>query len=359
MLKSKLTRHATEATTPFRGDDGPVTGTAGLDVSALRSWLDGEHPGLLAGPLTASIITGGRSNLTFVVESPQTRVVLRRPPLGEQPATAHDVAREFRILRALAGSAVPVPRAILLCPDPGAIGAPFYLMEQVEGLVLRRAEQLAAYDGRARDALADGLVAALADIHAVDLATTGLTDLGRPEGYLTRQVDRWLRQLAVWGTDSPNRQALQALGERLAAAVPSMSRISLVHGDFRLDNLIVDDDLKIKAVLDWEMATIGDPLADLGLLLVYWELSGVAGSALGTAMGPAAGLPVGSEIADRYARRTGSDITDLGWYVALGAFKLAVVLEGVRRRESEHPVPGQRPVTDLIPVLVKYGGGQV
>jgi aminoglycoside phosphotransferase (APT) family kinase protein len=332
----------------------PADHQSGLDLSALRGWLDEVHPGVLSGPLTATQLTGGRSNLTFLVEAPQTRAVLRRPPLGEHPATAHDVGREFRIIASLADSAVPVPMAILLCTDRGAIGAPFYLMQYVDGLVLRSREDLAPYDVDAKSRLADRLMAALADIHDVDLAATGLADLGRPEGYLQRQLDRWQRHLDVWASDSPNLESLHALGRSLAVRVPESARISLVHGDFRLDNLIVDEELDLLAVLDWEMATVGDPLADLGLFLVYWDLAGEADNALSTAMGPAAGFPCGGEMARRYAERMGADVTDLDWYVALGGFKLAVVLEGVRQRESRHPVPGHRSVAGLIPVLAEH-----
>ncbi len=324
----------------------------GLDLSGLRAWLDEQHPGLLSGPLTATALTGGRSNLTFLVESPQIEVVLRRPPLGEQPATAHDVAREFRIITALAGSSVPVPRGILLCEDPAAIGARFYLMQYVDGLVLRTTEDIAAYDRVAKAALADRLVDTLAAVHAVDVDRAGLSDLGRPEGYLRRQVDRWQRHLEVWAADSDHREGLHAVGKRLAERLPVTQRISLVHGDFRLDNLIVDHDLQVLAVIDWEMATLGDPLADLGLFLVYWDLAGQADNALSTAMGPAAGFPPGRDLADRYAEQTGADVSDLEWYIAFGAFKLAVVLEGVRQRESRHPVPGHRSVAGLIPVLL-------
>jgi aminoglycoside phosphotransferase (APT) family kinase protein len=329
----------------------------GLDVSGLRAWLDREHPGLLSGPVVATPLTGGRSNLTYLVETPHTRVVLRRPPLGEHPATAHDVAREFRILTALGSTSVPVPAPVLFCDDPAAIGAPFYLMAYVDGLVLRTRDDVRPYDRAAKDELADRLVDALADIHAVDLERTGLTDLGRPAGYLERQVARWQRHLEVWG--SSTGPDLPDLGARLAERIPSTQRISLVHGDFRLDNLLVSADLQILAVIDWEMATIGDPLADLGLFLVYWDLSGEADNALSTAMGPAAGFPAGTELARRYADRTGADLSDLAWYAALGAFKLAVVLEGVRQREAEHPVPGQRPVGALIPVLVERADRQL
>jgi aminoglycoside phosphotransferase (APT) family kinase protein len=362
MLKSKLIVHATERRPlhPARvngaeGDDEPVGALSGLDLSRLRAWLDRTHPALFPGPLTATMLTGGRSNLTYLVETPHAQLVLRRPPLGDQPATAHDVAREFRIITRLEPSAVPVPRAQLLCEDPEPIGASFYLMQYVEGLVVRRAEELASFDAAAKRDLADRLVDTLAAIHAVDLEATDLSGPGRPGGYLQRQVSRWLRQLEVWGTGSQHQAGLQAVGQRLADQLPATSRTTLVHGDFRLDNLILSPDLAIRAVLDWEMATIGDPLADLGVFLTYWELAGEAGhadNALSTAMGPSAGLPPGAVLSDRYADRAGADLTELDWYLAFGAFKLAVVLEGVRQRERAHPVPGQGSVAPLIPLLL-------
>jgi aminoglycoside phosphotransferase (APT) family kinase protein len=331
-----------------------VSGLAGLDLDRLRGWLDAEHPGLLEGPLDAALLTGGRSNLTYAISTPGRRLVLRRPPLGDLPKTAHDVAREFRIITALAPTTVPVPPGVALCTDAEVIGAPFYLMDFVDGRVLRSRADHSAYGAAEKADLADRLVDTLADIHEIDLVAAGLADLGRPDGYLERQVARWQRHLDVWGSNSLER--LHALGARLAERRPQTTTTGLVHGDYRLDNLIVGDGLEILAVVDWEMATIGDTVADLGLLLVYWDLVGDVDNALSTAMGSDAGFPPGDALAQRYASRTGADLGALDWYVAFGAFKLAVVLEGVRQREAEHPVQQQASLDGLIPLLVDRAG---
>jgi aminoglycoside phosphotransferase (APT) family kinase protein len=318
---------------------------------ALRAWLAAEHPGLLDGEIGASVLAGGRSNLTFRLETPDRAAVLRRPPLGDAPATAHDMAREFRLISALRGSAVPVPGALVLCDDPAVLGVPFYLMDFVDGQVLRTRELAMGFDESAKADLAARLVDGLADIHAVDVERVGLADLGRPDGYLRRQVERWQRHLGIWG--SANDIALQGVATQLAATIPDSSDSTLVHGDYRLDNLIVGDDLQIRAVVDWEMATLGDPLADVGLMLVYWDLVSSVGDSLASSMGEGAGFPPGRELAGRYAERTGRSIAGLDWYVGLGAFKLAVVLEGVMRRTALNPGQGGDEVEAVIPVLIR------
>ncbi len=335
-----------------------MSGLAGLDLQRLRAWLDDQAPGLLPGPLAAEPLTGGRSNLTYLVSSGERRLVLRRPPLGDLPATAHDVGREFRIITALSSTDVPVPTGLRHCEDPGVLGAPFYLMSHVEGQVLRSAAQLAAYDAGVKARLADRVLDTLVAIHEIDPVATGLADLGQADGYLLRQVRRWQKHLDVWG--SAHGEVLHGLGRTLADRLPVSPPGALVHGDYRLDNLIVHvspeslETPAIAAVVDWEMATIGDPLADLGLFLVYWDLVGdLDDNALTTAMGARAGFPAGEVLARRYAARTGADLTALDWYVAFGAFKLAVVLTGVHRREAEHPGPQQRSVAPLIPLLVE------
>ncbi len=245
-----------------------MTDLPGLDLDRLTAYLDQATPDLVAGPLSAELVTGGRSNLTYYLGDGTHEWVLRRPPLGHVLSTAHDMGREFRVLSALAKTTVPVPATIHLCPDPEPLGAPFYVMARVPGVVLRSQEQCAAL-GQARcRSLGERLVDVLAELHTVDPDTVGLADFGRPQGYLTRQVARWRKQLDA--SRSRDVAGIDELHDRLAASVPESSRFSLLHGDYRLDNVLVDPQVPdITAVLDWEMATLGDPLADVGLLVVY------------------------------------------------------------------------------------------
>jgi aminoglycoside phosphotransferase (APT) family kinase protein len=285
---------------------------------------------------TVEVVAGGRSNLTYRVASPAGRLVLRRPPLRAVRPTAHDMVREYRVLSALAGAAVPVPRTYHLCTDPAVLGAPFYLMERVDGVIARAALPDGYADGPAeRVAIAHTLVDVLADLHAVDPAAVGLADFGRPEGYLARQVRRWTGE---WDAlRDQDRPALDRLAADLAASVPEQPSGPVLHGDYRLDNVVLDPHRpgRIAAVLDWEMSTLGDPLADLGLLVVYWRQE--RDEARHPAAVPSAtaqpGFPGRREVVERYAERAGRDVSALPWYVAFGLFKLAVVVAGIVARQ--------------------------
>ena len=337
----------------------------GLPLDRLAGYLAEHDPGLGGlggGALEAELIAGGKSNLTYLVggerrEGPATWV-LRRPPLGHVLATAHDMAREYRVLSALAPTAVPVPRVYLLCQDPEVIGAPFYLMQRVEGTVYREKSQTAHLtEGRAR-ALSWALVDVLADLHAVDPSAVGLADFGRPDGFLERQVARWGKQLAA--SRSREVPGIDALHGALGDTVPVSQRAAIVHGDYRLDNAIVDAEDRIAAVLDWEMATLGDPLADLGLLCVYWtELDTMGGGVLPSAVDSGAGFPGQGELVERYARRSGLDVGPLPWYIAFGYFKLAVIAEGIYYRHLHGQTVGSgfEGMGDLVPALVERGLG--
>src|SRR5262245_4616145 len=252
------------------------SGPPGLDLAALRGYLDVAAPGLLDGPLVAEVIAGGRSNLTYVVSDGRRPVVLRRPPLGHVLPTAHDMGREFRVIAALYPTGFPVPRPLHLCSGDaatgGPLGVPFYLMSYVEGVVLRGRAELERLDRTAGRRVSELLIDTLARLHAVDPTAIGLADFGRPEGYLQRQVRRWHQQ---WERSQTRELAsLEELTAALGDGVPVTGRSAIVHGDYRLDNVMVDAaSAAILAVLDWEMATLGDPLADLGLLVVYTELA--------------------------------------------------------------------------------------
>lgn len=309
----------------------------GLDVAALESWLGREHPALLAGgPLDARLIVGGLSNLSYRIDGGTTSWVLRRPPLGHVLSTAHDMGREFRVLHALGGTDVPVPRVHLHRDDAdgaAGVGSEFYLMDFVAGRTLNSRDDNAAYPADRLALLGPELARVLARLHEVDPASVGLAGFGRPEGFLERQVGRWTRQLEQ--SRSRELPGLERLLEAVAASVPTSAGASIVHGDFRLDNTLVDDRPRVVSVLDWEMSTLGDSLTDLGLLGVYWGLHAVPGAAespLASAIDPEAGYSGFDEVVDTYAAERGMPVPDLSWYVAFAAFKLAVILEGIHYR---------------------------
>jgi len=337
-------------------DDITVPGIE--DAARLTAWL--RQAGLAdAGELEGiQLIAGGRSNLTYRLDLGTAHLVLRRPPLGHVLPTAHDMAREYRVLSALNGTDIPVPRPVAICPDAAVIGAPFYLMEFVDGVVLRSPEdgqQLTA--GQARQ-LSDRLVEMLAAIHAVDLEATGLTDFGRPDGYLARQLARWQRQWALSTTrEVPGYDQLVA---RLEAGLPEGGDGTLVHGDFRLDNMLVTLGAapKVAAVVDWEMSTLGDPLADLGLTLMYWADPGDSewlAINVGAAVTSMPGFLTRAQVAERYAELTGRDLSGIGYYVAFGCFKLAVVLEGIHARFLQRKTVGEGFEREgpAVPVLIE------
>jgi aminoglycoside phosphotransferase (APT) family kinase protein len=299
-----------------------VISPRGLDLTRLQAYL--QSP-----PLSATMFAGGRSNLTYAVTDGRNRWVLRRPPLGHVLPTAHDMAREHKVLDALSRAGFPAPRPLRLCTDPDVIGAPFYLMEHVDGTIYRDVAALQAIGPDAMRALVLSLVDTLADLHALDYAAIALADFGRPEGFNERQVRRWKKQLdASHSRDVPGIEDLHA---RLAVQVPE-GAASVVHGDYRLDNVLIGTDLAINAVLDWEMSTLGDPLSDLALMLVYAGRPLLFADGRPSAALELAGDPRQAEIAQRYAKRSGRDVGDLHWYVAFAAFKLAVILEGVHYR---------------------------
>ncbi|NJP47437.1 phosphotransferase family protein [Actinacidiphila epipremni] len=303
----------------------------GLDLDRLRRHLDERLPGLVTGELRAELIQGGRSNLTYRVTDGTGTWVVRRPPLGHVLATAHDMAREHRVISALAGTAVPVPGTLLMCEDPAVVGAPFYVMDFVEGTPYRTQEQLAALGPERTRAVALTLVDTLVDLHAVDPAAVGLGDFGRPEGFLDRQLRRWSKQLDA--SRSRELPGLDELHAALGRALPASPAPAVVHGDYRLDNVLVDAGDRLTAVLDWEMSTLGDPLTDVGLLVMYGEQHDIPGFPVPTASG-APGHPGSAEVVERYALRSGRDVSAVDWYTAFAYFKVAVILEGIHYRWS-------------------------
>jgi aminoglycoside phosphotransferase (APT) family kinase protein len=300
----------------------------GIDVGGVTAWLGAHAPDAVA-PLRFSLIAGGRSNLTYTVtDSGGRRFVLRRPPLGPLLPSAHDMGREHRVIAALAASPVPVPPIVGLCTDEAVTGAPFYVMRFVDGLILRDPEAAAAVPEAIRLAAAEALVDVLADLHRFDPADVGLGDLGRQDGYVERLLRRWRGQ---WEKSKSREIPLvEEVADRLAADIPAAGPARIVHGDYRLDNVMVSPvDGSVQAVLDWELCTLGDPLADLGMLLVYWTEPGDELSALSWAPTTAPGFPGRKEVAARYAAASGRDLSEIDYYVALGYWKIAVILEGV------------------------------
>ncbi|WP_406859929.1 phosphotransferase family protein [Streptomyces sp. HUAS MG47] len=326
----------------------------GLDLERLRGYLDRERPGLVDGPLRARLIEGGRSNLTYVVTDGGSRWVVRRPPLGHVLATAHDMKREHRVISALHPTSVPVPRPVLLCDDDAVLGAPFYVMEFVPGTPYRTADQLAGLGPERTRAAVLGLVDTLVDLHAVDPDAAGLGDFGRPEGFLDRQLRRWGKQLDA----SRNRElaGIDELHAALGRSLPDSPAPTVVHGDYRLDNVLIDEDDRITAVLDWEMSTLGDPLTDLGLLAMYSAKLELPGSPISTTAA-APGHPDPAELIARYAEKSGRDVSALPWYTAFAWFKLAVILEGIHYRYTLGQTVGAGfdRIGELVPVFIEHG----
>jgi aminoglycoside phosphotransferase (APT) family kinase protein len=276
------------------------------------------------------VIAGGKSNLTYRITDGTTTWALRRPPLAHVLPTAHDMAREYRVISALADTGVPVAPAVALCEDAQVLGAPFYLMGFVRGVVLDKPDLLRDLAPDAATRSCELLMDTLVDLHEVDPAAVGLADFGRPEGFLARQVRRWHQQ---W--QASQTRPLDVLGatvDRLTETLPEQSAPAIVHGDYRLTNVMFDPALhRIAAVVDWEMATLGDPLTDLGLLVVYQDLA-QQGDTIMPQMLPERGFLTAAQMIERYAKRSPRDLGRLNWYVGLGYFKLAVVAEGIHHR---------------------------
>ena len=332
------------------------TAPPGLDADALRAWLGprlelDEH-----SPLHAELIAGGRSNLTYLLRSGERKWVLRRPPLGRRLPTAHSMSRERRILDALDGSDVPVPRIVTACEDDEVIGAPFYVMDYVDGRVIR-APADDDLDLPQRRACGIELVHTLATLHRLDYERIGLGSFGRPAGYLERQLGRFKEQLDASRTREV--PALDRLGDSLAASLPDSGHAAILHGDYRIDNVLLgrDDPTRIVAVLDWEMATLGDPLCDLGMLLMYW---GQAGERFATgvhAITAAPGFPTRGEVTERYAEETGFQLEHVRVYTAFAYFKLAVIVEGIHARHLDGLTVGEGygEMAAIPPVLAEQG----
>ncbi|WP_165404031.1 phosphotransferase family protein [Egicoccus halophilus] len=306
-------------------------GVEGIEVEPVTRWL--AERASVTPPLDFAVVQGGRSNLTYTVtDADGRRLILRRPPLHGVLQSAHDMGREHRIVSALADADVPVPPTVGHEDDPSVTGAPFYVMEFVDGVVVRDAETARTrLDADSRRKASEDLVDVLVRLHEVDVDAVGLGDLARREDYLARQLKRWHGQLQQGATRE--LPVLEDVHARLSADIPAQGPATIVHGDYRLDNLILDPATgHVQAVLDWELTTLGDPLADLGLLQVYWGEAGDDVLPLLDSPTVVDGFLTREQVATRYAERSGRDVGELDYYVAFGYWKLACILEGVYSR---------------------------
>lgn len=306
---------------------------AGIDVAPVTAWL-AEHVGTV-GPLRFTRLAGGHSNLTYRIDDAEgRRVVLRRPPEGHLLPTAHDMGREHRLIAALGPTDVPVPAALAHCTDTAVTGAPFYVMAHVDGVVLHTREMAEqAFPAEVRGAIGRSFVDVLATLHAVDPDDVGLGDLSKKEAYIARQLKTWWRQYEA--TKTHDDAQLVEVHEWLHANIPEQGPARIVHGDYRLGNTLTGADGRIAAVLDWEIATLGDPLADLGYVLATWPQPGDDTVATTSATSMAEGFPTRAEIVDRYGERTGADLSRIGYYVAWANWKTACIVQGVYRRYAD------------------------
>jgi len=342
-------------------DAGPgETGAAapiGIDAEAVTTWFI-DHIEGITPPLDFELIAGGRSNLTYRVSDAAGRsFALRRPPVSHVLPTAHDMAREHRVMSALGPTPVPVPVTFGLCEDASVNGAPFYVMSFVEGHILRDAAAAeAGLDLATRRRVGTEMARTLASLHAVDLDAAGLTDFARREGYVERQLKRWTgqyRQMQVKGVEQGT--LVEEVGAELAARIPEQRGSTIVHGDYRLDNVVIDDTGSVAAILDWEICTLGDPLADVGLLLVYWITPEDGQSFLGNAAPTTApGFASREDVLAAYADASGRDVSDVAYFMAFGYWKLACILQGVYARYVAGAGAGDTGSVDEFPRTVRW-----
>ena len=301
----------------------------GIDVDNVTTWMADRVD--LTGPLDFALVAHGRSNLTFIVsDASGTRWVLRRPPTGHVLASAHDMAREHRIMSALQGTDVPVPAMIGMCTDENVNGAPFYVMAFVEGHILKHRDDVTGFTPAQRRTMSESLVDTLAALHQIDPDEVGLGDLGRKDEYLGRQLRRWKRQVDE-GSDR-DMPLFHELHARLEDAMPDQQGAGIAHGDYRLDNCMIGGDMRVAAVLDWELCTLGDVLADLGGMLMWWGVPTSQSPTMADMPTITDGYLTPDEVIERYASSSDRDLSALPYYVAFQFWRLAAISEGVRVR---------------------------
>jgi aminoglycoside phosphotransferase (APT) family kinase protein len=310
-----------------------------VDVDRLTAWL--SELGLLEGPLDVRELSGGNSNLTYLVRTGQRELIVRRRPLGPVPKGAHDMRREFRVLGALGPTGIPVPQVHGYWDDDSLVGAPAYVMDRVRGVVLHEPQDAAGVGASTAATLCDAIVDVLVDIHAVDPAAVGLADFGRPEGFVARRITRWLDQ---WQRSEHRDQPLvESLAATLAEQVPAVTASTLVHGDYRLGNLIVDvgDAPGVAAVLDWEMSTLGDPLTDLAHLMAYWDRQRGHVTHPSQLIAELPGFVPSAALAERYAQRSGRSTEAIDFYLAFEHWRAAIIKEGIFSRSVRQGTPDE------------------
>lgn len=327
-----------------------------LDIKKLETFLRGHFP-RAAGPLSIEQFPSGHSNLTYAVHLGDRELVLRRPPFGSKVKSAHDMGREFRVLSRLRAAYPPAPEVLLFCDDPEILGAPFYLMNPIRGIILRRdpppsLEFSAATARRLSEAFVDNL----ATLHALDYQAIGLADLGKPEGYLNRQVRGWIERYS--GSQTHEYPEVKAIAEWMTQHLPATQDATLIHNDYKYDNAVLDstDLARIVGLLDWEMSTIGDPLTDLGTALAYWVNADDSAPLQKIRWGPtnAPGSLTRAEFAERYAEKTKRDISHIAFYLSFARFKLAVIVQQIYYRFHQGLTKDQRfaSMPGLIQVLL-------
>lgn len=301
-----------------------------LDLDALGAWMTANVPGF-TGPLTYAKFAGGQSNPTYRLNTPDRAYVLRRKPFGPILPSAHAVDREYRVIAGLHPTGFPVPRPYGLCEDPGVIGAAFYVMEMVEGRTIWDGAMPGAKPAE-RTAHYEAMVDTLAALHTTDYAAAGLGDYGKPGNYFERQVGRWTKQYRAAETE--RMESVERLIEWLPRTLPEQTRTSIVHGDYRIDNMIfAPAEPKVIAVLDWELSTLGDPLADFSYLLMSWVTEPEGRSGVLGMTGPETGIPTIEQVVERYCTATGRDgVPDLNWYFAYNLFRLTGIVQGIKKR---------------------------
>ncbi len=322
-----------------------------FDEAALHRYLRERLPEV-GDRLAVSQIKGGASNPTFILDTDGGRFVLRKKPPGVLLASAHQVDREYRVMKALADTDVPVPKMRLVCDDPSVIGTPFYVMEFLEGRIFREA-RLPGLTPSERAAVYDELNATLAKLHKVDFEAVGLGDFGRPGGYFERQIGRWTKQYR--GAETEHSPAMERLIQELPARIPTDQSVSIAHGDYRLENTMFHPtEPRLIAVLDWELCTIGHPLADLGYNGFMWHSHGESWGTLDGVDFATSGIPTEQQYVDAYLRRTGrGEVEDWDFYLAFAIFRLASISQGVYRRVLNGVVPSDREAINGAPALAE------
>ncbi|HEY1720596.1 MAG TPA: phosphotransferase family protein [Magnetospirillaceae bacterium] len=331
----------------------PVEERHRIDEAALATWLTAHVPGY-EGPLSVLQFKGGQSNPTYRLNTPRQSYVLRRKPFGKLLPSAHAVDREFRVISGLHAQSFAVPRPYALCTDDSVIGSAFYVMDMVEGRVLWNGAVPDASPSE-RAAIYESMISTLAKLHQFDPAQIGLADYGKPGNYFARQIDRWTKQYRA--SETEKNEAAERLIEFLPRTVPAQERTSIVHGDYRIDNMVfAPSEPRVVAVLDWELSTLGDPLADFTYFLVNWMLPQDGRACLGGADLKALGIPSLEQIAARYCALTGrSGIPDLNWYFAYNLFRFTAILQGIAGRMRDGTASSARAAESVarIPALSK------